>query len=255
MAETLINSNQIRTSGDISSKTLLNSNQVRIVGDISTKTLINTNQISSSQPDWQLGDRLDNKATFVGYFDSVDPDTQATQRYAYFVLDGNYRSVGKYASSTSASNALSTMTDNIFYWTGKQDPKPIDSTLSGTWVMSQIKDLGITNYPLFEHANNISVSYNGNTYTAVVPNAYQLKQIWENRVFLDTLDASGENNLTAWTFGTRKRAYTCAIGQGNTGYTTFTSFIITSSGSVDSAGSLDGANFTSGYVPIIEIPV
>ena len=255
MAETLINSNQIRTSGDISSKTLLNSNQVRTAGDISTKTLINPNQISSSQPDWQLGDRLDNKATFVGYFDSIDPDTQATQRYAYFVLDGNYRSVGKYASSTSASDALSTMTDNIFYWSGSQAPKPIDSTLSGTWVMSQIKDLGVTNYPLFDHANNISVSYNGNTYTAVVPNAYQLKQIWENREFLDTLDTSGVNNLTNWTFGTRKRAYTCAIGQGNTGYTTFTGLVVSSSGSVTSTGSLDGGNFTSGYVPIIEIPV
>lgn len=47
MAETLINSDQIRDVGDTSSETLLNSNQIRVSGDTSTKTLINSNQIAA----------------------------------------------------------------------------------------------------------------------------------------------------------------------------------------------------------------
>lgn len=47
MAETIINSNQVRSSGDTSSQTLLNENQIRAVGDTSSETLINRNQIAS----------------------------------------------------------------------------------------------------------------------------------------------------------------------------------------------------------------
>ena len=45
MSETIINPNQLRQSGDTSSKTLINENQIRQSGDTSSKTLINTNQI------------------------------------------------------------------------------------------------------------------------------------------------------------------------------------------------------------------
>jgi hypothetical protein len=121
--------------------------------------------------------------------------------------------------------------------------------------MSQIKDLGISNYPLFEHANNISISYNDATYTAVVPNAYQLSQIYTNREILDTFDPSGENNLTTWTFGTKSRAFCCAIGNEYSGYSGYVSFAWRSNGFLDVAGTLDGINYTGGYLPIIEIPV
>lgn len=46
MAETIINSNQVRASGDTSSQTLLNENQIRQAGDTSSETLINPNQIA-----------------------------------------------------------------------------------------------------------------------------------------------------------------------------------------------------------------
>lgn len=49
MAETIINSNQIRQSGDTSSQTLLNENQIRQAGDTSSETLLNKNQIAQSQ--------------------------------------------------------------------------------------------------------------------------------------------------------------------------------------------------------------
>ena len=48
MSETIINSNQVRASGDTSSQTLLNENQIRQAGDTSSETLINPNQIQSS---------------------------------------------------------------------------------------------------------------------------------------------------------------------------------------------------------------
>lgn len=46
MAETIINSNQIRQSGDTSTQTLINENQIRQAGDTSSETLINPNQIA-----------------------------------------------------------------------------------------------------------------------------------------------------------------------------------------------------------------
>jgi len=47
MAETIINSNQLRASGDTSSQTLIGANQVRQSGDSSSQTLLNKNQIAS----------------------------------------------------------------------------------------------------------------------------------------------------------------------------------------------------------------
>lgn len=47
MSETIINSNQLRQSGDTSSETLLNENQIRQSGDSSSQTLLNKNQIAS----------------------------------------------------------------------------------------------------------------------------------------------------------------------------------------------------------------
>ena len=47
MGETIINSNQLRASGDTSSQTLIGANQVRQSGDSSSQTLLNKNQIAS----------------------------------------------------------------------------------------------------------------------------------------------------------------------------------------------------------------
>lgn len=49
MAETIINSNQLRASGDTSSQTLIGANQIRQSGDSSSQTLLNKNQIAQSQ--------------------------------------------------------------------------------------------------------------------------------------------------------------------------------------------------------------
>ena len=47
MGETIINSNQLRASGDTSTQTLIGANQVRQSGDSSSQTLLNKNQIAS----------------------------------------------------------------------------------------------------------------------------------------------------------------------------------------------------------------
>ena len=49
MAETIINSNQLRASGDTSTQTLIGANQIRQSGDSSSQTLLNKNQIAQSQ--------------------------------------------------------------------------------------------------------------------------------------------------------------------------------------------------------------
>lgn len=47
MGETIINSNQLRASGDTSTQTLIGANQIRQSGDSSSQTLLNKNQIAS----------------------------------------------------------------------------------------------------------------------------------------------------------------------------------------------------------------
>lgn len=47
MAETIINSTQLRASGDTSTQTLIGANQIRQSGDSSSQTLLNKNQIAS----------------------------------------------------------------------------------------------------------------------------------------------------------------------------------------------------------------
>lgn len=49
MGETIIDSNQLRASGDTSTQTLIGANQVRQSGDSSSQTLLNKNQIAQSQ--------------------------------------------------------------------------------------------------------------------------------------------------------------------------------------------------------------
>lgn len=204
---------------------------------------------SSSFPDWQLGDRLDGKATFVGYFDSTNPDDQSTQRYAFFALDGNYRQGGlSYRTSSTAIDFLPTYN----YTTAVIASHLSEITESGTYAMTKVITAGISDFPIYDKANSASVSFNGTTYYGKVPNLVELKAIYENRTVIDNADISGERTLATWAQwdgSTKNRVFAETLKN------TSTAFTIADQSGMYQTSTTYGANNKYGVVPIIEIPV
>lgn len=227
------------------------SNDIMLFGDIVYMNCVEGGGGGGqSIPNWQLGDRLDGKATFVGYFDSVNPDDQSTQRYAYFALDGNYRTgnIIFADSSTVVENAGLPIHD---YSMDEIASHLAEITESATYTMNKIKAVGISNFPAFESANGASVSFNGQTYNGIIPNLIELKAIYDNSAAIDAVDVSGVNPLSAWSKfnGTRKDfVWSATISNIND------AFGVRGSGAFYTSAT-SGANNSFSMLPIIEIPV
>lgn len=204
---------------------------------------------------WTLGDRLDNKATFVGYFDSVDPDTNTAQRYAYFVLDAAYRSTSK-------------VKDNTNYVLSADSPIPVNATYtealarteSATYNCTKLEAAGT--FPTVDFAKAVSVNYNGTTYYGVIPNATELLEIYNNRETLDTYDPTITDyttlSLTEWASGQSSRVWT-SNGANSSAENGLTFWQKKKTGTGSNAWYLPGQNnnlnFSAAAFPIIEIPV
>lgn len=159
---------------------------------------ININMVSTESSDgaYVFGDRIGGVATFVGYFDSVDPNSQATQKYAYFVLDAQHRSVTVFAPS-NFETPLPNYNSSTLAYNAKE---------SATWNTNTVLD-NFNNVYAFNNARNpngqsLIVTVDGVPYSPQLPNTYELKQIWENRVALDandpTLSEYQDKSLTNW---------------------------------------------------------
>ena len=148
---------------------------------------------SSSNGVYSLGDRIGNMASFVGYFNSINPDTQVAQKYAVFVLDAAYRGKRYWARNSSipgssvplpeynnSENALNS-TESATYNT---------DLMYNTFSSSQLADSS------FELCRNVSVVLDGITYYGQMPNLKELTLIagesgdsgLAHRQFLDNLD-------------------------------------------------------------------
>ena len=189
---------------------------------------------------------MDNKATFVGYFDSVNPDDSSTQRYAFFALDGNYRAAQ--LGLTEYGVTFNDLLPTHDYNTSLIGQNLNEITESATYSMSVVKNLGINSYPAFKAADNISVSFNGITYTAVVPNLVEVKAIWDNRTAIDSVDPSGVRTLATWGMwdgSSYDRVISTTIRNQQYAF------------QYNSSGNFAENRFyaTYGFVPIIEIPV
>ena len=204
---------------------------------------------------WALGDRLDNKATFVGYFDSVNPDDNTTQRYAYFVVDAQYRS----------SSAVKDNTGGVL---SADSPIPVYSTYTDITAATEsatyncTKLTPSTNFPPIDFAKAVSVNYNGNTYYGVIPNAAEILEIYNNRETLDTYDPTitdySSLSLTEWASSEKSRIWTSTAGNASTGNgLTFWAKKKTGTGSNAwyLPSQINNPNFSAMACPIIEIPV
>lgn len=195
---------------------------------------ININMVSTESSDgaYVFGDRIGGVATFVGYFDSVDPNTQATQKYAYFVLDAKYRTksllFGRYYSSD-----LPLPKYNVGDGQGTSFPFIGDSKESATYntrtIVDFLNEKGLYDNEYWTAIKNtinpngqsIIVTVDGVPYSPVMPNAPELLQICNNQVALDLADPTAEeypnNKLTNWQIGTTDN-YDYFVTSSNAGW-------------------------------------
>lgn len=188
----------------------------------------------------KFGDRIDNKATVVGTFESRDLGT-----VVYAVMDAQYRgtkiawSTGLYGTDTSLPNYATE--DEVL--AAKES-----ATYNTDYILNNYSD---KETEAFTHCRNIEpLNFNGKKYYGQLPNAYELLQIYNNRNALDTLDSTIEANedkkLSNWEFASR---YACVRSSNE--YNSNNSWTLNSDGS----WSARNKSTKVGVVPIIEIPL
>lgn len=101
MGETIINSNQLRASGDTSSQTLIGANQIRQSGDSSSQTLLNKNQIAGGGTK-VLGTPVDTVKTSGISLDANTANFMNYRNGKYYWKESNNKVI--YSENTDLSN-------------------------------------------------------------------------------------------------------------------------------------------------------
>ena len=140
----------------------------------------------------KFGDRIDNKATVVGTFESSDLGT-----VAFAVLDAQYRNP---SVEWVQSNIVNSLTDMPLYTIDEALAAKESATHNTDYVIS------VGGEGAFSYCRSIDpLNYNGKTYNCQLPNAYELNEIYNNRESLDTFDTTVSANetkkLSNWGFG------------------------------------------------------
>ena len=216
---------------------------------ITADTTIDKPMIADADPNgvYSFGDRIANMATFVCYFNSINPETSAEQTYAVFVLDAAHRG-GSMTCFPYSSPAIQYLP--LYDYAG------LTATDSATYNMNVIANgYNIANFPAFKFCQDIVLP--DLNITAKLPNAYELQQIWGGsrnatdalafRQSLDALDPTLSNNTTK-----------ALADWNNSGYIwASTQYAADRFGAVASDGHYGSGYSNSNYavIPIFEIPV
>lgn len=159
-------------------------------------------------------------------------------KFAFFVLDANYRTIYMWRSSGSGTDMP------IQY-----NANPQNANESATYFNQYaFNNFNLTNFPIFNASKNLGIFIlsNGIKINALVPTAYELNIIYTNKVALDSFDytKNDTNNLTNWRFNNNNTCWSC-LEQSN-----INSWYIFSNGTPVA----NGKNI-SGFCPIFEVPV
>lgn len=194
----------------------------------------------------KFGDRIDNKATVVGTFNSVDLGT-----VVYAVLDAPYIGVDIKCASDfdiGSTSAGSDFDDLPYYAVSKALNVKESATYNTNAVVIMNNKRKIEAYKFVRNIQPLN--FNGTSYKCQLPNACELQQIFNKRTELAVLDPNPESaspkvNLLTWQFGTMKGAWSsnaCAVGK---------SLVLGDDGTWFD----DDRKLIHGVIPIIEIPV
>lgn len=192
----------------------------------------------------KFGDRIDNKATVVGTFESSDFTA------VFAVLDAQYRGEDiKCASDFGIGSGTSVGHD---FDLPTYDPsQALNAKESATYNTNTIVyNLGDKAIEAYTFVRSIQpLNYNGTSYKCQLPTAYELQQIYNKRNELYALDPTAESNtkekLSDWKFGEMNGAWSSTSnGVGK-------SLVLWNDGS----WLAEDRNLIRGVIPIIEIPI
>ena len=188
----------------------------------------------------KFGDRIDNKATVVGTYDSNDG-----KKYAFAVLDAQYR-----GTDIKWSTDLYQINTGLPEYSSAPTSQNLESATYNTdYIINNYSDKAIE---AFTFVRSITpVNFNDKQYDCQLPNAYELQQIFNMKTELDALDPTAETNstkkLSNWGFGSQFDK----VWSSNKSSTFHSSWVLKPDGSCDKYSSLP----TCGVCPIIEIPL
>ena len=157
---------------------------------ITENTEIKQNMVasSSSDPEYKMGDRINNCATFVCYFNSINPDNQVAQKYAVFVVDAKYRGNGVFFTDSNSNPGLPTYSTTAQALAAKESATWNTSTVIGKQPLSKL--------PAFALCRQLNIFIDDKIYQGQLPNYYEEVQIYNNRYILDTFDPTIEDYPT-----------------------------------------------------------
>ncbi len=196
------------------------------------------NESTINPSTFKFGDRIDNKATVVGTFESNDG-----KKYVFAVLDSSYYGKTRYASGLKG---IDTGLPN--YTTAEEVLVAKESATYNTdYILNKYKDKATE---AFTHCKSIEpLNFNGKKYNCQLPNAYELKQIYNNSEKLYELDPTTSTNtsynLANWIFNGIHIVWSSNEQNSDNAWT------LLSVG----AGYEYAKNQTFGFIPIIEIPL
>lgn len=160
------------------------------------QTRLNETSEPTPTPILKFGDRIDNKATVVGTFESSDLGT-----VVYAVLDAQYRVANTYWSTGlyGIDTGLPNYSKKVNALNAKES-----ATYNTDYILNNYSD---KTTEAFTSCRDIEpLNFNGKLYKCQLPNAHELQQICNMKTELDALDPTAEENptkkLSNWGFGT-----------------------------------------------------
>ena len=230
---------------------------------ITSDDSININMIAETDPNgvYSLGDRIGGCASFVCYFNGINPDTNTNQTYAIFVLDAKYRGHTSWSGNADPSITGLPQYDTAVKAQAATDP----ATWTNDFLLQNASTTGVDLYAI-NFARNYKITINGQIYSSQLPNANELSTIFDNRVALDPFDPTVSdypyNSLTTWSNYAGYYNYsarTCTIGNQ------YGAWMLGTSGSGGTGNKTWGLTGQRAYdaswgwdlqiIPIFEIPV
>lgn len=124
--------------------------------------------------------------------------------------------------------------------------------VSATWFMDEIKKHRTISSDAFGYCNGKSLIVEGITYKGLLPNMYELKEIWNNRSTIASFrsNESEKWSIENWIFGGTDYRHAWSAAEESSYY----AWCISQYGGY-SNGSGPKYNFPMGVIPIFEIPV
>lgn len=207
---------------------------------ITGNTTINKTMLPTTDPNgvYTLGDRLGGIASFVCYFNATNPDTQAGEKYAVFVLDAKYRTSSSVLLASGGTYLTQQYSTSALALEAKES-----ATYNTNFLINNNTEAQAP--AVYAARNAATITVDGVAYQAQVPNLYELNEILSNYSALDLADTT----TTDYSSLTLTTMFASTVWSSSA-YNTVRGYIVNNFSLNQNTYSVG-----RGVVPVFEIPV